>query len=343
MAVSILDIAARAGVSKSTVSAVINEQTNVRPATRERVLAAIRELDYHPNIAARELCTSTSMNIGILMPTYGGEEQSGYFEGINESSNLEMVSHLIEQVSQTKYGVLVEHAVITGEEPPLPAFALSHRVAGVFQISPLLTRGYVKQLRQHVPAVVEIGSCNPECDSVFTDFTHIASASVQYLADLGHKKIAFINCTPASRTQQDRLAGFRKGLAEKDLSFCEAWVCDSDFSGIGGYRAFEKIWNASEEKPTALICATSVIAGGALRYMSECGISVPKDISVISNGDSALNEFLNPAITAVCRDKRELAQCAFSLIMERLRHPELPPRAVETQCHILERASVRKL
>ena len=110
MGVSIIDIAALAGVSKSTVSAVINNHPNVRPQTRERVLSAIQKLDYHPNLAARELITASPMNIGIIMPAYSNkpiEQNNRYFENIDEGSNLELVSQLIEQVSKTKYGVLV--------------------------------------------------------------------------------------------------------------------------------------------------------------------------------------------------------------------------------------------
>ena len=85
MGVSIIDIAARAGVSKSTVSAVINNHPNVRPETRERVTEAIRQLDYHPNMAARELITASPMNIGIIMPSYSANadmSNNRYFFGI---------------------------------------------------------------------------------------------------------------------------------------------------------------------------------------------------------------------------------------------------------------------
>ena len=345
MGVSIIDIAALAGVSKSTVSAVINQHPNVRPATRERVMEVIRRLDYHPNLAARELITASPMNIGIIMPTYGnGERGSGrYFESIDEGSNLELVSQLIEQVSRTRYGVLVEHAVISDCEPSLPSFALSRRVAGVFQISPLLTASYVHNLRQYVPNVVEIGALNPDCDCVYTDFAEIARRSVEYLVGFGHRRIAFINCNEGSRTAASRLAGYRQGLAENGLCYRADWVCHSPFNGIGGYRAFSDIWRTEGEKPTAVICATSAIGGGALRFMNENGISVPRDVSVVCNGDNVISEFVTPQLTVICRDKTEIAKCAFDMMMERLKDATLPPRAVKTVDRVIERASVRRL
>ena len=346
MGASILDIAALAGVSKSTVSAVINNHPHVRPATRERVLEAIRRLDYHPNLAARELCTAAPTNIGIVMPTYDRQPKTGdghYFEGIDEGSNLELVSHLIEQVSRTKYGLLVEHTVISEGQLQLPSFALSRRVAGIFQISPLMTASYVHQLRAYVPAVVEIGTQGDECDSVYTNFVEIGRRSVEYLVRRGHRRIAFINCDPASRTVASRLDGYRRGLVQYGIAYRDEWVTHAAFSGIGGYRAFAQLWEASEQKPTAVICAASVIAGGALRFMHEHNIAVPKDISIVCNGDGALSEFATPPLTVICRNKREVAESAFSLMMQRLSDPDGAVRSIETDCCLIERGSVNPI
>ena len=346
MGVSILDIARLAGVSKSTVSAVINGHEHVREETRARVLDAIRKLDYHPNAAARELITAEPMNVGIVMPAYAESACVGdgrYFHSIDEASNLELVSRLTEYVSKTKYGVLVEHAVISDGECQLPSFALSRRVSGVFQISPLVSEAYTEKLRQYVPSVVEIGVANPDCDCVYSDYEGTVSLSVEYLAGLGHKKIAFINCDPASRTFEHRMAGYRLGLEKFGLEYRREWVGHSPFNGQGGYDAFKSIWEASGEKPTALICATGIISGGAVRFMHEKGVSVPDDLSVISNGDSQLCEFMTPRISVVCRDKEEIAKRAFSLMMERLGDKSLCPRSVLVGDRIIERESVKKI
>lgn len=346
MGVSIIEIAMLAGVSKSTVSAVINNHKHVRPETRERVMDAIRKLDYHPNIAARELITASPLNIGILMPTYqyqGISESCKYFNSIDDGSNLELVSKLIEQVSQTKYGVLVEHTVVSGSEAELPSFALSRRVSGAFQISPLFSSTYVNKLREYVPNVVEIGILNPLCDSVYTDYTEICSLSVDYLVKAGHKKIAYINCSKESRTSEQRASGYVKGLKQNGLSYDEKLVRSSPFNGIGGYNAFGELWRSCAEKPTAVICATSTIAGGTLRFMHENGISVPDDVSVVCNGDNVVSEFVTPRLTAICRDKTEIAHQAFNMMTERLNDKNLPPRAFKTTNIIIERESVKKI
>ncbi|MBR5527417.1 MAG: LacI family DNA-binding transcriptional regulator [Clostridia bacterium] len=346
MGVSIIEIAMLAGVSKSTVSAVINNHEHVRPETRERVMDAIRKLDYHPNIAARELITASPLNIGILMPTdsnQGVPENSRYFDSIDEGSNLELVSKLIEHVSQTKYGVLVEHTVVSDGEPRLPSFALSRRVSGAFQISPLFSSSYVNKLREYVPNVVEIGILNSLCDSVYTDYTEICSLSVDYLVKAGHKRIAYINCCKESRTSEQRICGYVTGLERNGISFDSNLVRHSPFNGIGGYNAFGELWHSCAAKPTAVICATSTIAGGALRFMIENGISVPDDVSVVCNGDNVVSEFVTPRLTAICRDKTEIAHRAFNMMTERLKDKNLPPRAFKTTNIIIERESVKKL
>ena len=346
MGVSIIEIAKLAGVSKSTVSAVINNHPNVRPSTRERVMEAVKKLDYHPNIAARELSTSFPMNIGIIMPSYSHSSQNDgnkYFSSIDEGSNLELVSQLIEKVSQTRYGVLVEHVVVSDNEPSLPSFALSRRVSGIFQISPLFSTDYVQKMHEYVPNIIEIGSLNPECDSVYTDYAEIGSTSVNYLVRMGHKKIAFINCTPESRTSTSRLEGYISGLKQNGIEYDERIVEHSPFCGIGGYRAFEKLWHNAKETPTAVICATSVIAGGALRFMHENGISVPDDVSVVCNGDNAVSEFSTPRLTAICRDKTEIAEQAFLMMTERLKDNSLPVSSFKTTSFIIERESVKKI
>ena len=346
MGVSIIDIAILAGVSKSTVSAVINNHSNVRPQTRDKVLKAINQLDYHPNIAARELITATPMNIGVLVPCYSikeTEKANRYFNSIGEGSNLELASKLFEHVSHTKYGLLVERLAIDEAESKLPNFALSKRVAGVFQISSILPNDYISRLREYVPNIVDIGTFNKECDCVYTDFEEIVKKSVSYLKGLGHKKIAFVNCDTASRSAASRFEGYLQGLKANNLKFNKSYVSNATYNGEGGYNAFAKIWQSSDDKPTAVICASSLIAGGALRFMNENGISVPQDISIVSNGDSVISEFVYPRLTSISRDKGEVAESAFKLMMERLENNDLPVRAIKTKIHIVKRDSVKQI
>ena len=139
------------------------------------------------------------------------------------------------------------------------------------------------------------------------------------------------------------MQGYLNGLERNGITYNPAWVCNSAFTGLGGYNAFSRIWHSGEEKPTAVICASTTIASGALRYMCENGIAVPDDMSILCNSDSMLAEFAIPQLTSIGRDKDEIARCAFSLLIERVNDTTLPVRAVRVSDKIIERHSVKRI
>lgn len=343
MGVSIVDVAAWAGVSKTTVSAVINNHRNVKPETREKVLQAIRELDYHPNLAARELITSNKTNIGILLPTYKSTSYSQnemYFPYINEASNYDVVSQLIEDLSYSGYGVFTEHVAIGQEQIELPHFATSGRVLGVILISPLFDQQFLQRMKKHVPYIVQIGDHHPDCDCVYSSFSNTLKITVDYLVSKGHRRIALINADPASSTANDRLVGYRDGLQQHNITYNQSLTRSVPFTGIDGYRAFKSIWEETNPKPTALICSTDMGACGAMRYMNEQGIRVPEDISIVSNENGLICEVVYPTITVVGRDKKEIASEAAKLMLNRIKKPEIEHQRVVVQDYLVERASV---
>lgn len=347
MAVSIKDVAAHAGVSKTTVSAVINGHKNVKPATREKVLQAIEALDYHPNLAARELITAHKTNIGILLPAYrrNDTENSGelYFPYINEASNYDVVSRLIDELSQTGYGLLTEHIEVGGEHMRLPAFATSGRAAGVLHVTPLFDVKYLRKLKKYVPYIVQIGNYTAEFDCAYSDYVNTLRQTVAYLAQRGHRRIAFINADPASSTSVDRLQGYCEGLEQCGAAYDERLVRSVPFTGIDGYRAFADIWEHAAEKPTAVICSTDVGACGVLRYAHEHGLHVPQDLSIISNEDGLACEVTTPTLTVLGRNKHKIAEEAARIMLNRLKKPDMPHQAVRVEDELIERCSVRRI
>ena len=346
MPVSIIDVAAKAGVSKTTVSAVINGHKTVKPATRERVLAAIETLDYHPNLAARELITSSKTNIGILLPTYKKDTHINnelYFPYINEASNYDVVSRLIDELSQTGYGLLTEHIEIGSEEPLLPAFATSGRVAGVLHVTPLFDVKYMRKLQKYVPYIVQIGNYNEEFDCAYSDYAQTLRQTVDYLTERGHRSIDFINADTASSTAVDRLRGYCESLHQHGIAYEENLVRTAPFTGTDSYRAFADIWQSNTEKPTAVISTTDVGACGVLRYAHEQGLQVPADLSVIANEDGLAGEVTTPTLTVSGRNKRKSAVEAAQIMLKRLKNPELPHQAVRVEDELIERCSVRRI
>lgn len=346
MAVSIVDVAAHAGVSKTTVSAVINGHQNVKAATREKVLRAIEELDYHPNLAARELITANKTNIGVLLPAYrhgAAEKGEKYFPYINEASNYDVVSKLIDALSQSGYGLMTEHVEIGAGEMTLPSFATLRRVAGVLHVTPLFDSKFLHRLQKYVPHIVQIGNYTAAFDCVYSDYTQTVRQTVDYLCAYGHRRIAFINADPASSTAVDRLQGYKEGLMAHGIAYTEELVRSVPFTGLDGYRAFADIWEKAADKPSAVITSTEVGACGVLRYMHERGYQVPRDLSVISNEDGLACETTWPTLTVLGRNKEKIAAAAARVMLDRLKNPDVPHIAQRVEDELIERGSVRSI
>ncbi len=346
MAVSILDVAKRTGFSKTTVSAVVNGKDCVKESTKKAILEAIKELDYHPNLSARELITADKTMIGILLPTYEHSSipsHEMYFPYINESSNYEIVSGILENLSRTKYGVLTEHLAVDSVSQRLPSFALSQRVQGAILISPLYKIEYLEALKKYVPYIVQIGADTGVCDCVYNDFVETISKSVDYLFDRGHRRIAFLNADPISSTASHRLTGYKKALIKHHLQFDERLVRSTPFTALNGYLALQDIWVEASEKPTALICPTAEAACGAMRYLHEQGIRVPEDLSIVVNGNGLPCELAIPTLTVIGRDKAEVASEATKMLLWRIQHPDEPFRTVVLRDYVIERNSVIRI
>lgn len=346
MAVSIIDVAARAGVSKTTVSAVINGHQNVKSATREKVLRAIEELDYHPNLAARELITATKTNIGVLLPVYRHKNQETterYFPYINEASNYDVVSKLIDALSQSGYGLMTEHVEIGDGELQLPSFATLRRVAGVLHVTPLFDQKFLHRLQKYIPYIVQIGNYTAEFDCVYTDYAATVRDTVAYLCTHGHSRIAFINADPASSTAVDRLRGYQEGLALHGIALDDTLVRSVPFTGLDSYRAFADIWEHASVRPTAVICSTEVGACGILRYMHENGYQLPRDLSIVSNEDGLVCETAYPTLTVLGRNKEKIALAAAQVMLERLQNPDAPHIARQVADELIERGSVASI
>lgn len=346
MAISIIDVAKRSGFSKTTVSAVVNGKDCVKDSTKQAILQAIKELDYHPNLSARELITSNKTMLGILLPTY---ERSSipshemYFPYINEGSNYEIVSGILDSLSRTKYGVLTEHLAVDTDSPKLPAFALSQRVQGAILISPLYKKEYLQTLQKYVPYLVQIGAETDICDCIYTDFTLTVSKSVDYLFDRGHRRIAFLNADPISDTAKYRLAGYKAGLSKHGIAFDKSLVRSAPFTALNGYLAIQDIWSSTQVKPTAFICPMADSACGAMRYLNEQGLRVPDDLSIVVNGNGLPCELAIPTLTVIGRDKSEVADEAAKMLLWRIQNPKEPLRKVVLRDYLIERNSVKRI
>ncbi len=296
------DVAKLAGVSHQTVSRVLNDSPNVKEQTRDRVLSAIRELDYRPNSAARALVTRHSKTLGVVSfdtTLYGpasmlyGIEQAarnaGYFVSIASVRSLE--------------GRSMQEAMDR---------LLDQAVEGVLVIAPQTSAvGALAQVSSSVPVVAVGSGAQARMPGAAVDNEAGARAATRYLLDLGHRTVHHI-AGPASwldaRARQD---GWRAVLEQAGAEVPEAIT--GDWSARAGYEAGLRL--QADPEVTAVFCANDHMALGLLRALNESGRGIPGDISVIGFDDIPEASYFTPPLTTVRQDFGELGRRGLELLV----------------------------
>ncbi|WSZ38018.1 LacI family DNA-binding transcriptional regulator [Streptomyces sp. NBC_00190] len=316
------DVAKLAGVSHQTVSRVLNGAPHVRPGTRERVLAAIRELDYRPNSAARALVTRRSQTLGVVSfesTLYGpasmlhGIEQAarsaGYFVSVTSLHSLD--------------GRSVQEAVDRLRD---------QGVEGVVVIAPQISAvSAVARLSSSVPVVAVGPGSQSRVPMVSVDNRSGAEAATRHLLDLGHRTVHHLAGPAGWMESQDRQEGWRGALDAAGAPVPR--VEPGDWSARAGYQAGLRI--AELDDVTAVFCANDHMALGLLRALHEAGRSIPGDISVVGFDDIPEAAYFTPPLATVRQDFGELGRRALELLVEELEgvahtrtHVRIPPEMV---------------
>ncbi|MET9465661.1 LacI family DNA-binding transcriptional regulator [Streptomyces sp. NPDC006544] len=297
------DVARVAGVSHQTVSRVLNGAPHVRPGTRERVLAAIRELDYRPNVAARALVTRRSQTLGVISfgsALYGpasmldGIEQAargaGYFVSVASLRSLDPRS-VQEAVDRLRDQGVEGIVVIAPQTPAVSAVA---------------------ELSTAVPVVAVGAGGGSPVPTVSVDNEAGAHAVTRHLLDLGHTTVHHIAGPPGWLETATRQAGWRKALEDAGAPVPEAQP--GDWSARAGYQAGLRL--AADLAVTAVFCANDHLALGLLRALHEAGRAIPGDISVVGFDDISEAGYFAPPLTTVRQDFAELGRRAVELLVD---------------------------
>ncbi|MEZ0064559.1 DNA-binding LacI/PurR family transcriptional regulator [Streptacidiphilus sp. MAP12-20] len=306
------DVARLAGVSHQTVSRVLNDRPNVRPETRERVLVAIRELDYRPNSAARTLVTRKSQTLGVISfeSTLYGPSQMLY--GIEQAARA--ASYFISIASLRYQGIHSVHEAVD-----------RLRDQAVEGIAVIASQGStVAALAQRVGTVpmVTVGPTDSgQLPGAGVNNHAGALAAVRYLLDLGHATVHHVAGPKDWLEANAREAGWRQALDERGRQVVPCLA--GDWSARSGYEAGFRL--AGDLTVTAVFCANDHMALGVLRALQESGRRVPEDISVVGFDDIPEAAFLTPPLTTVRQDFGELGRRGLELLLQRIESPPLRP------------------
>lgn len=336
MTVTIYDVAQKAGVSISTVSRVLNNNPNVLEDTRQKVLAAIRELQFKPNPIARGLVVKQTNLLEVFF------SWSGYQFNLQSAWYVGLLNGINEVVQENQYGLLIN--TIAGVFDPQEVYrrVFHNAVDGVLMVSPYLEEKDVLQMLDHRVPVVLIGyrTDDPGMDYVDSDNAQAAGQMVDHLVKLGHKKIAFISGqVKTSRNAVDRLLGFRKAMEKHNLPLPEDYVVEGDFLRESGAAAMKKLL-ALPEKPTAVFASNDLMALGAWDVAEDAGLTVGGDIA-LAGFDDIPEAFTPPySLTTLRQDYRSISVEATRMLIEKINHPDhWKPRQVLVPTQLVVRQS----
>jgi DNA-binding LacI/PurR family transcriptional regulator len=300
---SILDVAAAAGVSYQTVSRVINGHPSVRPATRELVLAAIEQLGFRPNRAARVLRGARARSVTVLARNTSLYGYQAALQGIEEAARAAGFSvgvRVVDSDEPLEVAAEVKRAI----EPGGSVIVIAYDRAGILALDAV-------PAEVPVAAMVETPAVPPPPDKpwVWLDDRQAAAEATRYLLSLGHRTVHYLAIPSSTHTSQ-RQAGWHQALAETGAPIPVPVQCG--WTPGSGFRTGQRL--AADPEVTAVLCGNDDLALGVMRALHAAGLSIPGDVSVVGFDDTPVAEFLTPPLTTVRLDFAELGRACFALL-----------------------------
>lgn len=326
--VSLKDVSKAAGVSPSTVSRVITGKRPVEGETRKRVLEAVRQLDYRPNLLARGLRNKSGKSIGLMVPSIVHETFAHFIYFVEEAC----VTHGFTMIlGNTQANAEAEERVLKN------FIGLNVDGAIVSQVSDSST--VVKSLSRFGIPVVGIDRALVEqgTDRVVVLNSEAGKMAARYLYTMGHRNIACIAGPQTVSLSRERLEGFRTQMTEKGIEV--QYVAGSDFEYETGVAMVRKLLEQGCEF-TALWAHSDLLAVGAMNELQRLGMRVPEDVSVMGMDGIHLGEMVRPALTTVAQPFREICQHAVRLLLKRIEHEHAEPTPVVVMPKLIVRDSV---
>ncbi|MFF8584350.1 LacI family DNA-binding transcriptional regulator [Streptomyces althioticus] len=333
------EVAARAGVGRGTVSRVINGSPRVSEATRAAVEAAVAELGYVPNTAARALAANRTDAIALVVP----EPETRFF---TEPYFSDMLRGVGAALSDTEMQLLLIFAGSDRERQRLAQYLAAHRVDGVLLVSVHADDPLPDMLSQlEIPAVISgPRSADETLTSVDSDNYGGARQAVEHLVSRGRRTVAHITGRLDVYGAQRRVDGYRDSLREAGHQVDELLIEPGDFSEGGGRRAMEALL---ERRPDldAVFAASDVTAAGARQALREAGRRIPDDVALVGYDDSAIARHMEPPLTSVRQPIEEMGRAMTDLLLREVadRRPsatrELERRQMVLATELVERAS----
>jgi DNA-binding LacI/PurR family transcriptional regulator len=328
LATSIKDVAARAGVSIATVSHVLNGTRGTREATRERVLAAIAELGYSQNQAARNLARGRSSLLGVII----SDIRNPFFPEVTSSFQDEAPAHDMDAlVLNTNYDSLrTLNAVkrLVGLQVPGVAILTSQIDPAAAELLP----------RTGIASVyLDLGRVDRDISNIIIEYEHGISEALGHLAGLGHKRIGYIGGPLQLPSAQRRKKAFMDSALQMGIATDR--TIDADFTVRGGYAGCAELLR--QNRPTAIVTGNDMTAIGVLHAAYDARVRVPEELSVVGFDGILFSEYTQPALTTVAVPRAEIGKAAFQALWATISDPERAGREYRVETRLVVRQSTQ--
>jgi len=330
------DLARLSGVSRSTVSAVLNGKRSVREATRAKVLACIREQRYDSGLIARTLLGELSRIVAVLAPNLGSPYHMMYFQGLQDilgKEDFHLLFHNVRPEDQ--------------EDPATLESIHAYRPAGF-----IILRGAEGPQAEHARKVVEEGVplvCEMPIDGLEThvvgfDQRAAMKLAADYVIEKGHRRLGHIAGPSFSHGARERKIGFLESLVQHDMPLSEANILDAGETAADGYVAALEMLRDPATRPTAVLCFNDMVAMGVYRACHELKMNIPADVSVVGYDGIEFAALFGPPLTSVNIFPTEMGRRAGEVLVRAIRN-EAGRGATTTwiPSELTERGSVRAL
>jgi DNA-binding LacI/PurR family transcriptional regulator len=306
---TLFDLAEELNVSISTISRALSRPEMVAAATREKILAAVKQFGFQPNEIARSLRTRQTKTIGIIVP-----DITNWFFGV-------VVKAVGEVAKSNGYSLLVCNA---NEDPAGEKDALNllreRKVSGIINCPMGADLMLWRELRKTGMPVVELDRVSglEKVDTVVLDGENAGNLAAEHFIELGHRQIATIAGPQHLSNGRARFVGFQKALRKYSIPLPPEYIEYGDFREESGHQAARRLVSL-RNPPTAIFIANSEMAGGAIGTFRECKLKIPAQLSIVAFDDARWARYLDPPLTVIAEPAEAMSRRAAELLLARLR------------------------
>lgn len=331
------DVAQLAGVSTATVSYALSGKRTISEETKQRIQAAIEELDYVPDLNARGLSMRDSKLIGVVVP----QTEPGERLMFQNSFYSEVLGSIEYYARQQGYHILIS---ATDANESYLTLAKKRNLDGIIVIGMYPNDFYQQMKKTQIPIVLIDSYCNDHYyHNIRIDDAYGSYLATRYMLENGHRHIAFFSGQlKENGVMKKRLLGYQQALEEFEVPYQKEYVFEGQIDYNSGISLSKQLME-SELPATGIVAAADILAIGAIKGLFEAGKRVPEAYSIIGFDDAEISQYLTPGLTTIRQQISMKGQKAVELLLKHIQDPTLPKQEEILPLQLVVRGSVRKL